>query len=297
MLIYVYCITNKEPNLNGSKELVNGLYFISEQGLYAVISGEKEEEYDQENLEKNLSNLAWIKQKAALHERVIEQIMERAGVIPFKFGTLFNNEQNLKTMLIEHGEEFKSDLDRLADKEEWGIKVYCDKEKLKQNLKVQNVPIYRDPATTIINNGSGKEIKKYDDEINASSPGKAFILKKKREELLNVVLSKTLNIYVQDSFNQLCQHCQEGRLNRLLPREATGRQEDMILNAAFLVAKDKIAQFNQEVDRLNTDGQEKGISFDLSGPWPPYNFCLPVRPCLPAGRQAGQSVGKTRQNE
>ncbi|MBI5701013.1 GvpL/GvpF family gas vesicle protein [Candidatus Saganbacteria bacterium] len=273
MLIYVYCITNIEPNLNGSKELVNSLYFISEQGLYAVVSGEKEEEYGQENLEKNLSNLEWIKQKAALHEKVIEQIMEQVGVIPFKFGTLFNNEQNLKTMLIEHGEEFKSDLDRLADKEEWGIKTYCDKEKLIQNLKVEN-----------------EEMKGIDDEINMASPGKAFILKKKKEELLNIVLSKTLNIYIQDSFNQLCKHCQEGCLNRLLPREATGKHEDMILNAAFLVARNKVPYFSQEVDCLNSDGKEKGVNFDLSGPWPPYNFCLPRS-------DRGQPMNKKVQNE
>jgi len=258
MLIYVYCITKIEPNLNGSKELVPGLYLISEQGLYAVVSEETEGEFDRENLERNLSNLEWIKQRAVLHEKVIEQIMEQAGVIPFKFGTLFNNEQNLKAMLVEHGDEFKSDLDQLADKEEWGVKVYCDKEKLKHNLNIES-----------------EEFKNIDEEISAASPGKAFILKKKREELLDVVLSKTLDTYVQGSFNQLSRYCREGRLNRILQREATGRDEDMILNAAYLVAKDKVAQFNQEADRLNSEGKGKGVSFEASGPWPPYNFCLP----------------------
>ncbi|MBI5400396.1 GvpL/GvpF family gas vesicle protein [Candidatus Saganbacteria bacterium] len=274
MLIYVYCITNKEPNLNGAKELVRGLYFISEQGLYAVVSEEKEEEFDQANLEKNLSNLEWIKQLAVLHEKVIEQIMEQAGVIPFKFGTLFNNEQNLKAMLVEHEDEFKTDLDQLADKEEWGVKVYCDKEKLKQTVDVQN-----------------EEIKKIDDEINASSPGKAFILKKKKEELLDVVLSKTLNTYIQESFDQLGQHCEESRLNRVLPKEVTGRKGEMILNAAYLVAKDQVTRFNQEADRLNPDGKEKGISLDVSGPWPPYNFCLP------RAKSRGLSANKKINNE
>jgi hypothetical protein len=259
MLIYVYCITNKEPNLNGSKELVAGLSTLGEGGLYAIVSNEKEEEFSQENLEKNLSNLEWIKQKAYLHEKVIEQIMEQACVIPFKFGTLFNSEQTLKAMLVEHEDQFKADLEQLADKEEWGVKVYCDKEKSRQTLNVQN-----------------EEIKKIDDEINASSPGKAFILKKKREELLDNVLSKTLNTYIQESFDQLGRYCEGSRLNRVLPREATGRCEDMILNAAYLVAKDKVTQFNQEVDRLNSEGKEKGISLDLSGPWPPYNFCKPI---------------------
>lgn len=259
MLIYLYCITDKEPNLNGSIELVSGLYFIDEQGLYAVASKEKEDEFSEENLKKNLSNLDWVKAKATAHERVIEEVMKDTCVVPFKFATLFNTEKSLKTMLNEHEQEFKENLIELAGKEEWGIKIYCDKERLKESLNINN-----------------EELLKIDQEISSASPGKAFILKKKREELLEIILNKSLNQYVQESFNQLGRYCQEGRLNRVLPREATGRNEDMILNAAYLVAKDKVARFNQEADRLNSDGKEKGISFDLSGPWPPYNFCQPL---------------------
>ena len=101
-LIYLYCVTHKIPKLKDMEKLVGGPYFVYHQGLYAVVSEVREDEFGEENLKKNLANLEWIKQKASIHEQVIEEVMKDACVIPFKFGTIFNNEDNLKTMLEEY---------------------------------------------------------------------------------------------------------------------------------------------------------------------------------------------------
>jgi len=65
----------------------------------------------------------------------------------------------------------------------------------------------------------------------------------------------------------------EARINKLLPKQVTEREDDMILNSAFLVGKDEVGDFINIVDTLKVHYENKGVSIDCTGPWPPYNFC------------------------
>ena len=255
-VIYLYCITEKAPDLKEVESLVNKLYFVYHQGLYAVVSRVLKYEFSEENLKKNLNDMDWIMVKASLHEKVIEGIMRNTCVVPFKFATLFNTEDSLKACLEKHAEEFKENLEVFEGTEEWGLKIYCDIEKLKKTLLEED-----------------EELLKMDREFNSSSPGKAFFLKKKKEELLNAVVNKKLNEYGQDSFERLSQESLQTRINNLLPIEVTERKDDMIFNTAFLIDKTKVAEFIQVVGVFKTWYKHKGLEFDCTGPWPPYNFC------------------------
>jgi hypothetical protein len=46
----------------------------------------------------------------------------------------------------------------------------------------------------------------------------------------------------------------------------------MILNAVYLVEREKIAQFCQKGKRLMEEYEFMGLDLEFSGPWPPYNF-------------------------
>ena len=254
-LIYLYCITNKIPKLKEAEDLVGNARFFYYQGLYAVVSNVSTDEFSEENLKKNLADLEWIKTKAGIHEKVIETVMKDSCVIPFKFGTIFNTEENLKIMLKEHIGEFKDTLKYLEGKEEWGVKIYCDMDKLKENLIRED-----------------KELLNIDKEINSASPGKAFILKKKKDELINTSINKKLNDYGQLIFERLNQHSIQSRINKLLPKEVTERKEEMILNSAFLIKTNKVGNFMEAEDALKETFEEMGIFLDCTGPWPPYNF-------------------------
>ena len=174
----------------------------------------------------------------------------------FKFGAIFNTEENLKTMLKKHIKEFKDTLKHLEGKEEWGVKIYCDMGKLKENL-IQD----------------DEDLLNLDKEINSASPGKTFILKKKKEESANTIVNKKLNECGHESFERLKQYSIQSRINKLLPIEVTERKDEMILNAAFLADKNKVKEFVGVVDVLKAKYSDKGIDFDCTGPWPPYNFC------------------------
>ena len=255
-LIYLYCVTKKAPKLKEVKNLVDEPYFVYHPGLYAVVSKVKKSEFSEENLKKNLADLEWIKVEASIHEKVIEGVMKYTCVIPFKFGTIFKTEDNLKAMLEEHVQDLKEKLKNLEGKEEWGVKIYCDIERLK---------------AAVIQEESG--ILKIEKEINSSSSGKAYFLKKKKEELMKEAVNKRINEYGQESFELFKGLSCEARINKLLPKEVTEREDDMVLNSAFLVDRDKVSEFIHAVDDLKTRYNDKGLNFDCTGPWPPYNFC------------------------
>ena len=63
----------------------------------------------------------------------------------------------------------------------------------------------------------------------------------------------------------------DGVVNRPQSHELTGRVERMLLNAAYLV-EDGGSRLAEEVVHLNEEHGSAGLEFELTGPWPPYNF-------------------------
>jgi hypothetical protein len=245
------------PKLKGLEKLVKASSFVYNQGLYAIISKVSKDEFSKDSLEKNLADSDWIKEKVVIHEEVIEEVMKTRCVIPFKFATVFNSEDNLKKMLTEYGDKFRAKLNYLKDKEERSVKVYCDIGQLKQCL----IKRKEEPLQVL------------DNEIESSSPGKAFFLKKRREELIKTIINKKLNEYSEDIFSKMKKESVEASINNLLSKEITARIDDMILNAAFLVERNRVSEFTNKVYILKERYEEEGISFNYSGPWPSYNFC------------------------
>lgn len=256
ILIYLYCIAKEKPNLKDVMSFADRLYSVHYKGVYAVVSRVKPSEFSEENLKRNLADLDWIKKKAGSHQEVIGRVMQDNCVLPFKLGTIFNTEDSLKTMIDENIEELKNNLTGLEGRQEWGIKIYCDMKRLKGFITKEN-----------------KEVLKIDKEISSSPKGKAFFLKKKREELIKNIINREINEYGKESFEILKGFSVETKINRLLPKEVTEKEDRMILNAAFLVDKDKAVEFVSTANGLITKYSKRGISFSCTGPWPPYNFC------------------------
>lgn len=255
-LIYLYCVTNRVSGLAEIKNLVKEIYFIHHAGIYAVISKVSGDEFSEENLKRNFKDIEWVKTRASLHEQIIEGVMKNSSVVPFKFATLFNSEDSLKTCIENHEQELKEHLRNVEGREEWGVKIYCDMDKLKQGLIREDGEIFA-----------------LQSEISSSTPGKAFLLERKKQERLNIEATGKVNEYCQDSFARLGELSVRTRLNKLLPREVTERKDDMVLNSAFLVEKDKVSAFTRLVATLGTEYSGRGLYFDCTGPWPPYNFC------------------------
>jgi hypothetical protein len=254
-LIYVYCVMDRMPVLEHLvvSELPD---LLVHDGLYAVVGRVPAEDFSEENLPVRLNDLKWITRRVTLHERVVEHAMQYGCVVPLKFGTVFKSEENAHAMLEANATEFRQKLSELAGKEEWGVKVYCDRRQLAASVAAQ------EPALTEL-----------DREIASAPKGRAFLMARRRQELTAAVVNREVARLGQECFERLLEQCLKARANDRLKPEVTGRSEEMILNGAFLVWKDDTPGFLRTVDRLGAQFGPRGLVFEHTGPWPPYNFC------------------------
>lgn len=256
--LYLYCITETMP-LFRPEVAVCDIQVIEGNGLYAVVGRVSSCEFSEENLKKNLYDVKWVESKVLQQHKIVQETMANCTVIPFKFATIFKTTEKIKVMLEEHCGEFREILEELKGREEWGIKLYCDLERLKASLD------------------EAEEIKRIADEMGLASPGKVYFLKKKKDSLTRGMLIEKIHEYGMESFEILRKQSLDARINKPLPKEATLRKDDMILNAAFLVDKTKITGFIGSVDHLKKRYFPRGLDLDCTGPWPPYNFCSGIK--------------------
>lgn len=255
-LIYLYCITKQKPSHFNLEETVVKIYPIYFKGTYAIASSVSQEEFNENNLKRNLANVEWIEKKALQHENVIEHLMEDVAILPLKFPTIFESEENVKKMLRERGIEFKGLIKNLEGREEWGLKIYCDLERFKYLIIEED-----------------ESIKKIDREIESCGKGKAFLFRKKRDELIEDIVNKRISEYTKGCFERLAGISAKIKINKLLPKEVTQKKDEMVFNGAFLVNKERLGEFKSVLEQLKITYYGKGLSFDCTGPWPPYNFC------------------------
>jgi hypothetical protein len=253
-LIYVYCILNSPPDLNRNFEL-EGLQFLVFDQLYVIIKYVSEGKFSEENLKSNLSDIQWLKANEHEHIGIIKTLMKYDTVIPLKFPTIFKAEDSLKMFITDNSDSLTENFHHIKGMEEWSVQIYCDRKLLSEKID----ELSEETATL-------------EKQIMASSPGKAFLLKRDKTELIEKEIDRICKNYGQECFNEFRNHSQSTNLKNLLPEEYTERNDTMILNAAFLVNKDIVTDFTSTVDVLRKKVEISSFFIETIGPWPPFSF-------------------------
>jgi len=265
---YLYCVRKSRgassvflsKGIDEKREVFTRTY----RGLEAVVSLVPLDEFDSEIIRVKAQNdLPWIKEKAVLHETVIEEAMRNGGeiasLIPMKFGTIFKEEKALQEALNKHHEQFRETLEKLEGKQEWGVKAYLtDQNKFEQTVKEKNATI-----------------REKEREIAGMPEGMAFFMEEELKDVISSEVNKELNHVVEDLYESLSRQAEASVHNNILGRELTGKREPMVFNAACLVAGGKIEEFKEAARRLNQEIRKKGLDLEFSGPWPAYHFATP----------------------
>ena len=299
--IYTYCLTRTPvafPHTMMGVDGVHEVYSVQQDGIFAVLSNVSLQEYNEETLEKNMTAVTWLAARAKKHEEIIEFVMtntplhqketspsplspphptasfftnERGGenekrderevtvkyytpVVPLRFCTIYNNPESLFMAVMPHKEKILSFLDYTADKVEWSVKVFCDK--------------------TVFMNNYDKN-KEQSPSANQTSllPGEAYLLAKKTRKIREERFRADLQTYLKDIDYTLSQYADCYRFLQCTDKSIHGRSLDMVMNTAFLVEQQTFAMFKNTLDMLAEKYKSEGGVFEMSGPWPPYNFC------------------------
>ncbi len=253
-LIYVYCLTNSPPDMDVI-EGFNTLVSLKIDDFHVIIKGVNDLEFSEVNFKAKLSDIEWLESNAREHVVVINKVMDKSSVIPFKFGTIFHSEERLRQFISDYSISLSENFNYIDGKEEWAVKVFCDRLVLSEKI-----------------DDLSPEAAELEKQIMASSPGKAFLLKRKKTELIENEIDRLCKLYGQEYFNGFEDLSESTSLNNLLPKEFTGREDTMILNAVFLIRKEKVGEFVSFVEQLKHTNEKSGFFIDSSGPWPPFSF-------------------------
>lgn len=196
-------------------------------------------------------------ERALAHHRVLASLALVCTVAPVKFGALCGNMNDVLTLFARSEGAFERALDRVAGAQEWGIKLFAD------------VEACRNAA------GNAPAVVALKAEIAAASQGKAFFLAKKLRTAIDQDVRGRLDVLVDNVHRHLAYQAREAAPNPIRQRSAVpanGNAPRLILDSAYLVDRDREAEFHQALADLGGVLTAEGLALKLTGPWPPYSF-------------------------
>jgi len=264
MALYLYgvCPSIKIKKLSDKNigESISGgkAFSVSYKDIEAIVSEVSLKEFESEEIQRRAAeDLEWIKDKALVHGKIVEIAMNNSDglIIPMKFGTVFKTKESLISSLKKDYSRFKNLLKNLKGKEERSVKVYLKFKVLENEIKK-----------------SSPTIKRKLGELKSLPAGRRYFLEEDVDALAKREVKNSVNNYTSIFLEGLKHLAEEARENKILGKELTQRNDPMVFNGAFLVKKEKVDRFQEEIKKLQAEYEKIGFTFESSGPWPPYNF-------------------------
>jgi hypothetical protein len=216
-------------------------------GLSALVSHVPLARFSEEALAKRLEDLESVERLARAHEAVLEAAQAAVTVVPFRLCTIYSSPQTLDAMLAREADALAEELGRLDGMQEWGVKAFL------------RAPV---PA-------SGA------DEPETVS-GAEYLTRKRERRDAAVAGREATETAVAQIHARLTECATASTLSRPHDRRLSGRDTEMVLNAAYLVPAEGVAAFRAIVDDLAGRNEADEVELELTGPWPPYHFVEPL---------------------
>ena len=234
---YVYCIisTDKLQHFGriGLGEQPSEVATINYKNLAAVVSDTPLTVHDP------------TRENVLAHQTVNETVMKKYTVLPMSFGTVFKTADDIVELLRSAYEAFRDVLDKMQDKVEFGLKVLWDRDAVVREIEKDE-----------------EEVQRLKAEIS-NAKGSTYFARMQYGRLIDAQMQGRSERYVAEIFQALRDVSVASRSNKPIG-------DKMILNAAFLVSRDREAAFDALVREIGS--RYADLTFKYTGPWPPYNF-------------------------
>jgi Gas vesicle synthesis protein GvpL/GvpF len=212
--------------------------WLIELGDIAALVGEFAVEKDEQ-----------IAQQALWHAQVLEAAVRQAPVVPVAAGTVVEGGDDAVSegLLEQHGDQFAKYLQAVEPYVQMTLKVTYEQDAVLREILDADPEIARLREST----HGRDEVESREDRIRLGELVSAG-LQRLREDDAEVILS---------------------RLNEAASRLAKDELEEdfMVLNASFLVARERLDEFEAVVEEVAEEGLAR-MHFVLLGPMPAYSF-------------------------
>jgi hypothetical protein len=237
MAWYAYCITEKIafPELLRHRKPIpmesvagisgNQVFLYPASDLAVIVS--------EHSPEDSLNERAGVE-----HARVIADCFKSSTVLPFRFGTVFSDDESLRRSIRSNQRQFLTNIDRLRGKAEMHLKVMLDDCCREQ---IHNYSAHNNNA------GAGKE---YLAQLRENAT-------RQRERQTK---ARAVSVQMHRMFSPLAE-------------EVTCRRTDsgkMLLDIAHLIDNKCVERYQNKYSSASV--LMKDCQMQLSGPWPPYHF-------------------------
>lgn len=169
------------------------------------------------------------------HARVIADCFQHSTVLPFRFGTVFNDDESLRKSIRSNQRQFLVNIDKLRGKTEMHLKIMVD-DCCSKELGIHG------PAE-----GVGRE---YLTNLRENAARQ-----RERQTRARAVAFQMHRLFLPLDEEVSCRLTENGR---------------MMLDIAHLIDRKYVERYQNKF--ASTSATMKDCALQLSGPWPPYHF-------------------------
>ncbi|WP_244177088.1 GvpL/GvpF family gas vesicle protein [Streptomyces albus] len=227
--------------------------------LTAVVQDVPAAEFSEEALRKRLSDPGELELCARGHHAVVAAVAGRSSAIPFPLATLYREDGRVRAALRAKEQRLHAVFDRIAGRVEWGVKVYA-------------APLPANAGTAPATGTAPSTGTAPDAEAPAPGAGRAYLARvrgrhRAREDRQNAALRAAEQ--VDAALRGVSAAARRLRIHD--PRPA-GDPRAQLLNAAYLIDRDRDETVAAVLQRLRADPGTASVHIEVTGPWVPYSF-------------------------
>ena len=188
------------------------------------------------------------REELLVHARVLERALGRGAVLPMRFGVVMSGPEEIRSRLLdEHGADLRAQLVELEGKVEIRIRATYDEQSLLRLLVREHPEIAALRASV---QGRSEDAGYYE-RIRLGELVAAALERRREHD------AEAITVALADA--------------ALAVETAEPAHERIVVQASFLVERDRLPEFNAIVDQV-ADGYGGQIRFKYTGPLPPHSF-------------------------
>lgn len=234
MAWYAYCIGEKQafPELARHRKPVplESVHGVSGNQVFLYPASDLAIVVSEHNPAEELSQKAGVD-----HARVIADCFQHSTVLPFRFGTVFHDDESLRKSIRSNQRQFVSNIEKLRGKTEMHLKIYvddCCARELGHHGHAEGV---------------GREY--------LSSLRETATRQRERQTRARAVSFQMHRLFIPLDEEVSCRLTESGK---------------MVLDIAHLIERKHVERYQNKFH--STSAMMRECHLQLSGPWPPYHF-------------------------
>jgi len=245
MAWYAYCIGEKQafPELARHRKPVplESVHGVSGNQVFLYPASDLAVIVSEHNPTESLNQKSGVD-----HARVIADCFKHSTVLPFRFGTIFNDDDSLRKSIRSNQRQFLGNIDKLRGKTEMHLKILVDDCCTRELAQISQDKVGRGYLTNLRESATRQ---------------------RERQTRARAVSFQMHRLFAPLDEEVSCRLTETGK---------------MVLDIAHLIDRKYVERYQNKF--TTTSAMMRDCQMQLSGPWPPYHFvhCLTRGAHIPA---------------